>query len=316
MSDAAVQNPPWNYLPFEDREGGNLNATIQNDARRETDGDIDNLRELPNEALQNQSPREGPLIMTTDEDFLVHPILQGRSPLLTRRDRRLKVLFKIVEDFYLCLKFFIIIAALTDLIFRFLAFEGFFAASQIAVILFVVIMLSVEVSKEFFPKNIWVDHLFPTLLHIASLVIYNFAVNKKTKIFSFKEKNVDGVWVLCQSIFITYLIVRYLIIISVLTLFFVLVVIKLGNYFRRLARKRAAAKKLLKLQMIGFETWSKRPEVNEQGMCPICLGDFDNLKFLSLLPGCKHWFHHDCIVTWIQKHDNCPLCKKEVLKHL
>ena len=56
--------------------------------------------------------------------------------------------------------------------------------------------------------------------------------------------------------------------------------------------------------------YEKRPEKN----CSICLNDFkpeDNLIRFS----CKqHIFHKNCILTWLEKSDLCPLCKKSLFK--
>lgn len=29
--------------------------------------------------------------------------------------------------------------------------------------------------------------------------------------------------------------------------------------------------------------------------------------------GCNHWFHEDCILQWLQNHDDCPLCRKNMI---
>lgn len=34
--------------------------------------------------------------------------------------------------------------------------------------------------------------------------------------------------------------------------------------------------------------------------CPICLKDFEVGKTVNLLP-CKHSFHHECIIPWLEK---------------
>lgn len=40
--------------------------------------------------------------------------------------------------------------------------------------------------------------------------------------------------------------------------------------------------------------------------CPICLKVFENNKVF--LP-CGHPFHADCILDWIDKKPNCPICR-------
>ena len=29
---------------------------------------------------------------------------------------------------------------------------------------------------------------------------------------------------------------------------------------------------------------------------------------------CKHWFHEDCIVAWLKNHDECPLCRVDIIQ--
>jgi len=48
--------------------------------------------------------------------------------------------------------------------------------------------------------------------------------------------------------------------------------------------------------------------------CSICLEDYTGGDILRILP-CTHKFHDDCIMTWIQKHTSCPLCKQVLYEH-
>lgn len=52
-----------------------------------------------------------------------------------------------------------------------------------------------------------------------------------------------------------------------------------------------------------------------QDMCPICMVDFKETDEITPLP-CdeKHYFHRDCIKSWLEKNNICPLCKKEITK--
>ena len=55
--------------------------------------------------------------------------------------------------------------------------------------------------------------------------------------------------------------------------------------------------------------YEKRPEKN----CSICLNDF-KLDDILIRFSCKeHIFHKNCIFTWLEKSDICPLCKKSLL---
>ncbi|KAG5630067.1 hypothetical protein H5410_001784 [Solanum commersonii] len=41
--------------------------------------------------------------------------------------------------------------------------------------------------------------------------------------------------------------------------------------------------------------------------CPICMEEFGIDSKAGQLP-CKHFFHNDCIVTWLINNITCPLC--------
>ena len=43
--------------------------------------------------------------------------------------------------------------------------------------------------------------------------------------------------------------------------------------------------------------------------CPICLND-DTGPFKT---NCNHLFHEKCLVTWMKRKENCPLCKNHEL---
>jgi len=49
--------------------------------------------------------------------------------------------------------------------------------------------------------------------------------------------------------------------------------------------------------------------------CPICLDDYkvrDDIAW-SKNDECSHTFHFDCILEWLLKHDECPLCREDFL---
>ena len=47
--------------------------------------------------------------------------------------------------------------------------------------------------------------------------------------------------------------------------------------------------------------------------CIICQFDFRELENVVVLP-CKHCFHFACLKPWVQKQNNCPMCKACVIK--
>jgi len=42
--------------------------------------------------------------------------------------------------------------------------------------------------------------------------------------------------------------------------------------------------------------------------CPVCTDTFKKGQEARKLP-CKHVFHDDCIIPWLEKHNTCPLCR-------
>ena len=55
--------------------------------------------------------------------------------------------------------------------------------------------------------------------------------------------------------------------------------------------------------------YEKRHEKN----CSICLNDFKPNEFLIRFSCKEHIFHKNCILTWLDKSNFCPLCKKSLL---
>ena len=49
----------------------------------------------------------------------------------------------------------------------------------------------------------------------------------------------------------------------------------------------------------------------EEPDCSICLGSFKSAKSVSTIE-CNHSYHNSCIVDWLQYHDTCPLCRKDL----
>jgi hypothetical protein len=47
--------------------------------------------------------------------------------------------------------------------------------------------------------------------------------------------------------------------------------------------------------------------------CPICLGGYKKGDMLSASKHCPHLFHKDCILEWLEQHDECPLCRVKMI---
>ena len=45
--------------------------------------------------------------------------------------------------------------------------------------------------------------------------------------------------------------------------------------------------------------------------CIICMEDFKVNDEVIFLP-CLHIFHKDCILEWLGRHDDCPICKNKI----
>ena len=47
--------------------------------------------------------------------------------------------------------------------------------------------------------------------------------------------------------------------------------------------------------------------------CNICLEDYNKDDKVKELPKCKHYFHVDCIDSWVNtKKHNCPVCRCDI----
>eukprot|EP00568_Trieres_chinensis_P018424 CAMPEP_0183329084 /NCGR_PEP_ID=MMETSP0160_2-20130417/84612_1 /TAXON_ID=2839 ORGANISM="Odontella Sinensis, Strain Grunow 1884" /NCGR_SAMPLE_ID=MMETSP0160_2 /ASSEMBLY_ACC=CAM_ASM_000250 /LENGTH=153 /DNA_ID=CAMNT_0025497263 /DNA_START=160 /DNA_END=621 /DNA_ORIENTATION=- len=55
-----------------------------------------------------------------------------------------------------------------------------------------------------------------------------------------------------------------------------------------------------------------------KAVCSICLDPYEPGETVcwSLAEECNHIFHEDCIVEWLIKHDNCPMCRSNMLESL
>ena len=52
-------------------------------------------------------------------------------------------------------------------------------------------------------------------------------------------------------------------------------------------------------------------EGEDEGQCPICLKNMEEEDIINELP-CKHKFHKECILPWLQKTCSCPCCRFEL----
>lgn len=45
--------------------------------------------------------------------------------------------------------------------------------------------------------------------------------------------------------------------------------------------------------------------------CSICMDNVEVGTEVTVLP-CTHWFHFECIESWLKEHDTCPHCRKPI----
>eukprot|EP00252_Welwitschia_mirabilis_P003016 TRINITY_DN1305_c0_g1_i1.p1 TRINITY_DN1305_c0_g1~~TRINITY_DN1305_c0_g1_i1.p1 ORF type:complete len:204 (+),score=25.77 TRINITY_DN1305_c0_g1_i1:526-1137(+) len=67
----------------------------------------------------------------------------------------------------------------------------------------------------------------------------------------------------------------------------------------------------LSLQMIDKKLES--PEIvikEEEDVCPICLEGY-NKENPRIITNCEHHFHLACVMEWMERSDNCPMCYQE-----
>ncbi|KAK6270793.1 hypothetical protein POUND7_007891 [Theobroma cacao] len=51
--------------------------------------------------------------------------------------------------------------------------------------------------------------------------------------------------------------------------------------------------------------------VDDDGMCAVCLSQFEEGEELRTLPECLHSYHAPCIDMWLYSHSSCPMCRTD-----
>lgn len=70
------------------------------------------------------------------------------------------------------------------------------------------------------------------------------------------------------------------------------------------AKEQAESSPAVVLQYRKEEPW-------KESTCPVCLADFDDGEVVRVLPECMHYFHAECIDTWLRGSTSCPMCRAE-----
>jgi len=61
------------------------------------------------------------------------------------------------------------------------------------------------------------------------------------------------------------------------------------------------------------DTASSTSDDDQEQVCCICLAECEKGCQLMMGTRCNHFFHSDCCMEWLQKHDHCPYCRKEMM---
>ena len=52
--------------------------------------------------------------------------------------------------------------------------------------------------------------------------------------------------------------------------------------------------------------------VCKESGCTICKEDYKENEAVILMP-CKHCYHPDCLIPWLEQHNSCPSCRYKLL---
>ncbi|XP_058092335.1 E3 ubiquitin-protein ligase ATL41-like [Magnolia sinica] len=124
--------------------------------------------------------------------------------------------------------------------------------------------------------------------------------------------------------------------IAVISLFFVVVIVIILHIYarciiRRQARRRAMIRQLnmaiadahrqsQEPPKTGLEpsvittlpifTYKQADRIDDVGVeCTVCLSALEEGEIARILPNCKHMFHVQCIDMWLHSHSTCPICR-------
>lgn len=48
--------------------------------------------------------------------------------------------------------------------------------------------------------------------------------------------------------------------------------------------------------------------------CSICISDYKESEILRMMPHCRHYFHRNCVDTWLKVNGSCPICRNSLLQ--
>jgi len=56
--------------------------------------------------------------------------------------------------------------------------------------------------------------------------------------------------------------------------------------------------------------------IKGQSMCAICLTEYEDGEKILKIRRCNHYFHHVCIIQWLNENRVCPYCRGEIRNFL
>ena len=84
----------------------------------------------------------------------------------------------------------------------------------------------------------------------------------------------------------------------------------MNNDTNRYGSPPASKKEIEKLNKY-ILTKEKLDNFGIENICSVCKEEFQIGNEMLDLP-CKHYFHKDCLMPWLNQHDSCPICRFEL----
>eukprot|EP01113_Clastostelium_recurvatum_P041131 TRINITY_DN6489_c0_g1_i1.p1 TRINITY_DN6489_c0_g1~~TRINITY_DN6489_c0_g1_i1.p1 ORF type:complete len:424 (-),score=86.79 TRINITY_DN6489_c0_g1_i1:148-1419(-) len=84
-----------------------------------------------------------------------------------------------------------------------------------------------------------------------------------------------------------------------------------SNSYETLSRLQDVKKGCQNVDMLPTRTYNGEKLPDGQEVCAVCIGDYEAGEVVRYLP-CFHFFHAECVDTWLMGSDLCPVCKYEI----
>ena len=55
----------------------------------------------------------------------------------------------------------------------------------------------------------------------------------------------------------------------------------------------------------------EQEHIDKELLCSVCLDDFILTELVRKLR-CNHLYHAQCIIAWLERHGDCPLCRRPI----